>query len=352
MAHPSVLEQYANLSRTVINGTQPFMTMVELDETNPLGLDIERGSPVLLSAAAVDHCSVTQPMGGDQLLDRFLGILRDKLPANQIGDQSSCSCVKDGLMPANIFTGDDPTLLVPGAHLRPNGGVENELLYGWFEYSPRNTGIVLRTDLSAEDADTYLLVDNGEGGVVEITEGFTTGKLLLVDPPTADVDFYATAVALSAVDETTLLAAAMLKTTPTYCRNVTVQIDDAANVGAGVTAVVTGYNVAGELISETLTYVGGGVSETQETLAAFMLLTQVVFSIQANAGATAEVGFGDVFQMPRAFGSVPAMLSARADGVEEAVAPTLTADPLNIHLNTVEFDTAPDGAVDFELQFA
>lgn len=130
---------------------------------------------------------------------------------------------------------------------------------------------------------------------------------------------------------------------PPCARNVTVTV--AATTAGHVKAaaiVVTGTNIADEVISESFT----PTADTPATLdgtKAFKTITSVEVPAQDGASVTVDVGFGELIGLPYKLEAFRG-LQAFDDG-DEANAGTATADSDHIENNTVDFFGYLDGSV-------
>lgn len=81
-------------------------------------------------------------------------------------------------------------------------------------------------------------------------------------------------------------------------RNITVDTTHGSSVVA-MTVVVTGTDVYGATVSETITVAAGGTSQSDAGLKAFKTVTSIAITAAANAEAnTCDIGFGDVLGLP------------------------------------------------------
>lgn len=135
---------------------------------------------------------------------------------------------------------------------------------------------------------------------------------------------------------------------PPYPRNITITIGGTtADVAAG-DIVVTGTNIADEVISETFTLTAN--QETAETGAyAFKTVTSILVHQQDGAAATFTFGYGDILGLPYMLDK-KTLVMACLDGVIETTAATVVADADEVEKNTVDLNSALNGkAVDLYL---
>jgi len=136
---------------------------------------------------------------------------------------------------------------------------------------------------------------------------------------------------------------------PDVCRAVSVTPGGTtADVPAG-DIVVSGTNVFGQSITETLTLTANQAT-IENGLSAFCTLTSVVFPIQDGAGATYDVGVIDVLGLHRCM-SADNVVFATFDGAYEATRATAVYDVDEVEKNTVDLNGTLDGAKDAVVYF-
>ena len=121
-----------------------------------------------------------------------------------------------------------------------------------------------------------------------------------------------------------------------YPRNITAVCSDTQTGDM----VVTGTNIADEVITETITL----TSDTPCAGAkAFKTVTSI--NLPAKVGSeTIDVGWGDILGLPYMLDAKP-ILWAADDGVIETTAPTIVVDADEIEKNTIDLNSAMDGSV-------
>lgn len=292
--------------------------------------NIKAGSPVsaLAGNSNVDGCSVVPPFAGGGLR----GVLTCDLVYGKNGQQAS-NMVKEGLINANVYI-PTASAAVKGASLVPVFGADADG-YSYFVVTNHGTSpFRLLEALTAEEDGTFLKVDVDGGALVEIAPGID--NFAWWDAPvTADADYFYTGTDAAADASVTLL-----EEFPDVPRNLRTVSDGATTAAFNMTA--TGYNVAGEEITEVIS-----VSTTNGTVTqgnqVFARVTNI--AIAAPDASTAwEAGFADKLQLPRTASGTPIVLGAKADSTLEGTAPTLAADPDEISKNTIDFNTASDGS--------
>lgn len=127
-------------------------------------------------------------------------------------------------------------------------------------------------------------------------------------------------------------------TQPDFARVITVTPGGTtADVAAG-SYVVTGTNIRGEAMTETLTFLANATG-AQTTTKAFKTVTSVLCPIQDGAAATFSIGVADALGLDRCM-SEAALIDFYTDGVRETTAATVTFSATDVALNTVDPDTA------------
>jgi hypothetical protein len=172
-------------------------------------------------------------------------------------------------------------------------------------------------------------------------------KQTISGPEVADADQYLDDQASSdsvATTVTSFLAQADV------CRNVTVTPGGTtASVPAG-DVEVTGTNFFGQVITESITIAENG-SSLVSGAKAFCTVTQIVIPVQDGAGATYDIGVGDVLGLKRCMDSAGHVVMAVFDGAYEGTRPTCIADADEIEKNTCDINGTLNGAKDVEIFF-
>ncbi len=303
------------------------------------------GQPVMRRHVLDYPGAVMHPIGACGL-GEFAGILQSKLNNDHNGDMSSARMVVEGEVKATIYVHATPANYIAGAQLAPfwdstNGAYLKEVSY--------QTGITLLQDWTAKEASTLYSQASGNGAWVEIQAQVQhrAGLLHYAWPGllTADVDYYLNDQATSNSAVTTVLAAAMLNSAkPDFARNVTITPGGTtASVPAGDVTIV-GLDIHGNVITDTITFLADASTIGSGTKA-FASITSITFPIQDGAGATYDVGFGNVLGLGRMFGVKPCVVQAKANATVEGTAPTTVADPNEISKNTISFNTAANNTL-------
>jgi hypothetical protein len=119
-------------------------------------------------------------------------------------------------------------------------------------------------------------------------------------------------------------------------RNVTI----AASAAQTGDAVITGTNMAGDVITETITFDG---TNTVEGNKAFKTVTKVDLPVAAGT-ETVNVGWGNKLGIPYKLDH-NTLLSAFLDNTLEETAPTVVVDAANLEGNTIKLNSVLAGAV-------
>lgn len=130
-------------------------------------------------------------------------------------------------------------------------------------------------------------------------------------------------------------------TNPVTPRNLTVKGNASGNAG---NVVITGTNIRGEVITETIAL--SGASEVAGNKA-FKTVTNIQLPVEVHAGTdTVSVGIGVKIALDRKYAKNE-VLTATCDGVRETTFPTVAVSSSAIESNTISFNTAPNGSRDY-----
>ena len=156
---------------------------------------------------------------------------------------------------------------------------------------------------------------------------------------TADTDGVLTAVTDNGTEQTITTGF----TAPPYPRNITATAGGTAGDIKAIQVVVTGTNVAGATITETLPAFTVDTAGTVTGSKAFATVTQVVIPAHDGTGATTAIGFGDLIGLPDKLDTNTVILAAHG-GTREATEPTVATSTSALESNTVDLNTALDGS--------
>lgn len=121
-----------------------------------------------------------------------------------------------------------------------------------------------------------------------------------------------------------------------------------ADVKAG-SYVLTGTNIRGEALTDTLTFADNDTLK-QVSVKAFKTVTSLLVPIQDGAGATFSIGVEDAMGLDRCM-SEASVVDAYIDGVRETTAATVTFSSTDVSRNTVDPNTALNAARDLTVLF-
>lgn len=131
-------------------------------------------------------------------------------------------------------------------------------------------------------------------------------------------------------------------TNPPYTRNVTATAGGTAADIKAIAVVVTGTDINGAVISETLPVFTVDTAGTVVGSKAFKTVTSITIPAHDGTGATTAIGFGDKLGLPYKLTANTVFFASLA-GVREATAPTVAADSANFYGNTVDPNSALNG---------
>lgn len=143
------------------------------------------------------------------------------------------------------------------------------------------------------------------------------------------------------VAETTLVPTAQ----PSVPRVITLRSGGTAGHIKAVQAVVTGTDMSGAVISETMPVFTVDTATTVTSLRAFRTVTSVVVPAMDGAAAEVSIGVGPALGVPYKMAFATDVLRCYFDGIVEALA-AQTVSATVLSLNTVTTTTALDGAKD------
>lgn len=162
-------------------------------------------------------------------------------------------------------------------------------------------------------------------------------------PAAAAVD---TDVILAAVTDTgveVVIEAADLDSQPDVPRNITATSGGTATDIGAVQVIVTGKNVWGQSITETLPVFTANSATTVVGSKAFYSIDDVTIPAHDGLAATTSIGVGEKLGLPTTL-SRDTVVAAYHNGVKEANAYTLAFDSDEVEKNTIVIDTNVDGS--------
>lgn len=140
---------------------------------------------------------------------------------------------------------------------------------------------------------------------------------------------------------------------PDVPRNITITPGGTTTDVETCNVVVTGTNIFGDTITETLAFAANANSATAGAKA-FKTVTSVLFPADCESGgfaATWTIGVGDVLGLSRCMDSAGHVAFAVFDGAYETTRPTCIADADEIEKNTCDINGALNGSKNVELYF-
>jgi hypothetical protein len=156
-------------------------------------------------------------------------------------------------------------------------------------------------------------------------------------PVVDDVDWYVASVDMK------VGAYTLAHTAPDVgARNVTVTQTAVNTEDTNGTIVVVGTDLAGNVISETLTPNAGETVAGTKAFATITSITGVGWAIDAAEGDedTITVGFGALIGLPDMLTDTAQVVAASLNNVKQATAPAVTVSSTVLSLNTVDLDSA------------
>ncbi len=130
---------------------------------------------------------------------------------------------------------------------------------------------------------------------------------------------------------------------PDVPRNITATSGGTAGDIAAIQVTVTGKNVWGQSISETLPVFTADSATTVVGNKAFYSVDSVTIPAHAGTGATTQVGTGAKLGLPTTL-SRNTVVAAYHNGTKEGTPPTVVVDADEVEKNTVTLSTALNGS--------
>lgn len=136
---------------------------------------------------------------------------------------------------------------------------------------------------------------------------------------------------------------------PDFARLISVTPGGVTDDVAAGNYVLTGKDIRGNAITETLVFEANATTK-QVSTKAFKTVTSLLAPIQDGAGATFSIGVEDALGLDRCMSGNEVLL-ATVDGVRETTFPTVTYHATDISKNTVDPNTALNGAKDLAIVY-
>lgn len=135
-------------------------------------------------------------------------------------------------------------------------------------------------------------------------------------------------------------------TAPPYARNITATSGGTAADIKAVQVIITGTDIGGNVITETLPIFTVNTATTVVGAKAFKTVTSIAIPAHDGTGATTAIGFGDVLGLPDKLAHNTLLRTFLAN-VLEATAATVTTSTTALSGNTIDLNSALNGtAVD------
>lgn len=131
-------------------------------------------------------------------------------------------------------------------------------------------------------------------------------------------------------------------TAPPCARNITATTSGTNTDVKAVQVIVTGTDIDGNVITETLPAFTVNTNETQSGSKAFKTVTSYVVPLMDGTGCSVSIGFGDKLGLPYKFARNPVLrtfLGATLEGTAATVAVSSSA----LESNTIDLNSALDG---------
>ena len=154
----------------------------------------------------------------------------------------------------------------------------------------------------------------------------------------ADADGVHAAIASKTTAQTITTAI----TNPPYPRNITVTPGDTTGDIKAGTVIITGTNIADDVITEEFAFLADA-ADAKVGAKAFKTVTSIYIPVQDGTGASFTIGFGELIGLPLILDAKP-LVFVLDDGVI-ATAPVITADADELEKNVIDVNGSLDGSV-------
>ena len=154
----------------------------------------------------------------------------------------------------------------------------------------------------------------------------------------ADADGVHAAIASKTTAQTITTAI----TNPPYPRNITVTPGDTTGDIKAGTVIITGTNIADDVITEEFAFLADA-ADAKVGAKAFKTVTSIYIPVQEGTGASFTIGFGELLGLPLMLDAKP-LVFVLDDGVI-ATAPVITADADELEKNVIDVNGSLDGSV-------
>ena len=196
-------------------------------------------------------------------------------------------------------------------------------------------GIILNPRIDKYIAETVDMYES----VVETLGHITVLEWSATEAAAASTNAVHAAITLGASAQTITTAI----TNPPCARNITITCAKASGGGAmSGNVVITGTNILGETISETI---AEGADDTYEGKVAFATVTSIAVPVKTNTGDTVAIGYGDILGVPFYLNYVDQLIQCSLNNVIETTRATVTADDDEMEKNTIDLNSALNGKI-------
>lgn len=193
----------------------------------------------------------------------------------------------------------------------------------WYPFNP-NAQQELQTDAPGVTADRAFLAHFERSAAQATAEGVASVLAAVTDDGT----------------EQTIAAGF---TQPTCARNITATAGGVAGDIKAIQVVVTGTDMAGATITETLPAFTVDTAGTVVGSKAFASVTEVVIPAHDGNGATTSIGVGQKLGLPYKL-QADTVIAALHNNTRESVVPTVATSATVLSSNTIELDTNLNGS--------
>lgn len=261
---------------------------------------------------------------------RFFGVLQGAI---EYGHDTG-KIVRKGKTAARVKAA---ATALPGAYLIPEGGSTHH-----FVVSASPSPFRLVTDLSGQTVGTIYGPDNvtSGGSVPEIIIGEGAWSRISWSGPAATGT---TAVHAAVTDNGAQQVVTTGITNPAPPRNITATAGGTAGDIKAIQVIITGKNIKGDTITETLPAFTVDTPGTVAGALAFAWVTSITIPAHDGTGATTAIGVGDILGLPDA-AAARLVEAAIFNGAVEGTLPTLVKDADEIEKNTLDPNSALDGS--------
>jgi len=195
-------------------------------------------------------------------------------------------------------------------------------------------GIILNPRIDKYIAET---VDKYES-VVEPLGHITVLEWSATEAAAASNDAVHAAITLGAAAQTITTSI----TNPPCARNITITCTHGAGSNMSGDVVITGTNILGETISETI---AEGADGTIQGTVAFKTVTSIAVPVKTNTNDTVAIGYGDILGVPFYLNYTDQLIQCSFNETIESTRATVTADTDEMEKNTIDLSSDLNGKI-------